>query len=91
MKAPTSVMTSTIHLRAHEPTPDTTPRPRKKPAPKASAIPVPFAYAPSDDGTDENLLILLHGLGDTHIPFGRLGRSLKLPQTATLAIRAGEQ
>jgi predicted esterase len=34
-----------------------------KPAPKISAIPVPFYYAPSEDGTDENLLILLHGLG----------------------------
>ncbi|KAI0084966.1 hypothetical protein BDY19DRAFT_897508 [Irpex rosettiformis] len=61
-----------------------------KPRPKPSAITVPFNYYPSDDGTDENLLILLHGLGDTHIPFGNLGRSLKLPQTATLAIRAPE-
>ncbi|KAI0796401.1 hypothetical protein BC629DRAFT_1592623 [Irpex lacteus] len=61
-----------------------------KPRPKSSAITVPFDYNPSDDGTDENLLILLHGLGDTHIPFGKLGRSLKLPQTATLALRAPE-
>ena len=37
--------------------------PRVKPAPSKDAIPVPFDYAPSDDGTDENLLILLHGLG----------------------------
>ena len=37
--------------------------PRTKPPPKPSAIPVPFVYNPSDDGTDENLLILLHGLG----------------------------
>lgn len=47
-----------------------------------------FAYAPSSDGVDENLLILFHGFGDTHVPFARLGASLKLPQTATLAIRA---
>ncbi|KAI0074929.1 hypothetical protein K474DRAFT_1600699 [Panus rudis PR-1116 ss-1] len=67
--------------------------PRVKPRPKqgSAAIPVPFEYTPSDDGTDENLLILLHGLGDTHVPFGKLGKQLKLPQTATLAIRAPEQ
>ncbi|PIL26395.1 hypothetical protein GSI_12152 [Ganoderma sinense ZZ0214-1] len=68
---------------------DTTPK--TKPAPKASAIPVPFVYHPSDDGTDENLLVLLHGLGDTQIPFGKLGRQLHLPQTAALALRAPEQ
>jgi len=55
-------MTPDIHIReyvssSHEPTP------RVKPAPTRSAIPVPFSYSPSDDGTDENLLILLHGLG----------------------------
>ncbi|KAH9829261.1 uncharacterized protein C8Q71DRAFT_718508 [Rhodofomes roseus] len=65
--------------------------PRTKPAPKSSAISVPFTYTPSDDGTDENLLVLLHGLGDTHVPFGKLGNQLKLPQTATLALRAPEQ
>ncbi|KAI0742273.1 hypothetical protein C8Q80DRAFT_1108962 [Daedaleopsis nitida] len=68
---------------------DTTPR--IKTPPKSSAIPVPFVYNASDDGTDENLLILLHGLGDTQIPFGKLGRQLHLPQTATLALRAPEQ
>jgi hypothetical protein len=29
--------------------------------------------------------------GDSHVPFAKLGRSLKLPQTATLALRAPEQ
>ncbi|KAG0704137.1 hypothetical protein DFH29DRAFT_393054 [Suillus ampliporus] len=61
---------------------------RVKPAPQTSSIRTKFFYSPSDDGTDENLLILLHGLGDTNLPFARLGRSLKLPQTATLALRA---
>ena len=89
--------------------------PRVKPSPKNSKVPGQFFYAPSDDGTDENLLILLHGLGtlvrqlptfgsgceklmvfvtspgDTHIPFSKLGKSLKLPQTAVLALRAPEQ
>ncbi|KAI0922696.1 hypothetical protein AcV5_009598 [Taiwanofungus camphoratus] len=55
--------------------------PRTKKPPQVSSIPVPFTYSASDDGTDENLLVLLHGLG----------RQLKLPQTATLALRAPEQ
>ena len=38
-------------------------QPRIKPSPKSSKLPGQFFYAPSDDGTDENLLILLHGLG----------------------------
>ncbi|KAG9313805.1 hypothetical protein JVU11DRAFT_6166 [Chiua virens] len=67
------------------------PSPRTKPAPNSSKIPLVFSYTPSDDGTDENLLILLHGLGDSHTPFAKLGRSLHLPQTATLALRAPEQ
>ncbi|KAG8842668.1 hypothetical protein FRB91_004004, partial [Serendipita sp. 411] len=49
-----------------------------------------FTYSSSQDGVDENLLILFHGFGDTHIPFVKLAKSLKLPQTATLAIRAPE-
>ncbi|KAF8208213.1 hypothetical protein K438DRAFT_1574755 [Mycena galopus ATCC 62051] len=76
------------------------PSPRVKKPPQTAKIPVPFFYAPSDDGTDENLLILLHGLGnicqlcikgDTHIPFSKLGRQFKLPQTAVLAVRAPDQ
>ncbi|KAF9078697.1 hypothetical protein BDP27DRAFT_1310031 [Rhodocollybia butyracea] len=64
---------------------------RVKKTPLESRIPTPFYYSPSDDGTDENLLVLLHGLGDTHIPFSKLGRQLKLPQSATLALRAPEK
>ena len=59
--------------------------------PRESAIPVQFSYTPSDDGVDENLLILLHGLGDTQVPFANLGKQLKLPQTATMALRAPEK
>lgn len=36
---------------------------RAKPLPDMIAIPTEFTYFPSADGTDENLLILLHGLG----------------------------
>ncbi len=38
-------------------------RPKVKPPPQSTAISAPFDYSPSDDGTDENLLVLLHGLG----------------------------
>ena len=30
-------------------------------------------------------------IGDTHVPFAKLGRSLNLPQTATLSIRGPEK
>ncbi|KAI0267475.1 hypothetical protein BC834DRAFT_968968 [Gloeopeniophorella convolvens] len=81
-------MAAELHLRA---APASDARPRTMPPPQASALAAPFSYAPSDDGTDENLLVMLHGLGDTHAPFGALARGLKLPQTATLALRAPEQ
>ena len=51
-----------IHIRETTQS-SVTASPRVKPAPTKDAISVPFDYAPSDDGTDENLLILLHGLG----------------------------
>jgi len=35
-----------------------------------------------------NLLVLLHGAGDSHIPFDKLGQTMALPQTATLSIAA---
>ncbi|EKM78385.1 hypothetical protein AGABI1DRAFT_75973, partial [Agaricus bisporus var. burnettii JB137-S8] len=87
----TSGVQKEIHIREAESGSSDTSTPRIKPSPKSERIPVSFEYTPSDDGTDENLLILLHGLGDTHIPFAKLGKQLKLPQTATLAIRAPEK
>ncbi|KAJ7628470.1 hypothetical protein FB45DRAFT_918361 [Roridomyces roridus] len=81
--------TQEIHIREAQAA--SNPTPRVKPPPSTQKIPVPFFYAPSDDGTDENLLILLHGLGDTHLPFSKLGRQLKLPQTAVMAVRAPDQ
>lgn len=53
-------MASNIHIRESE----SNPQPRVKISPQQSSVPVPFSYTPSDDGTDENLLILLHGLGE---------------------------
>lgn len=35
----------------------------------------------------QNILILLHGLGDTHEPFAALGTNLNLPETACLSVR----
>ncbi|POY76437.1 A/B superfamily hydrolase [Rhodotorula taiwanensis] len=43
---------------------------------------------PRDGNVESNLLILLHGLGDTAKPFAHLGQSLNLPQTAVLALQA---
>ena len=58
-------MDSEFHLRAAtHPSP---PLPRIKPTPQSTSISAPFSYSPSDDGTDENILILLHGLG-SHRP-----------------------
>jgi hypothetical protein len=56
---------SEFHLRAAS----DAARPRIKPPPHLAAISAPFSYTPSDDGTDENLLILLHGLGSRTPPF----------------------
>jgi hypothetical protein len=38
--------------------------PRIKPPPSTGKMPIVFSYSPSRDGVDENLLILLHGLGE---------------------------
>jgi predicted esterase len=43
-------------------------------------------YAPSADGIDTNLLILLPGLGDTAANFAKFGTRLSLPQTAILTL-----
>jgi predicted esterase len=45
-------------------------------------IPSPNSHPPL------NILILLHGLGDAETPFASLGRTLNLPYTACISIRA---
>ena len=42
--------------------------------------------APSSHPT--NLLILLHGLGDTSVPFTNLGKQLALPETTCISLQA---
>jgi predicted esterase len=46
-----------------------------------------YRHAPNEQ-PNTNLLILLHGAGDTHLPFDKLAHTMVLPQTATLAISA---
>ncbi|KAG7670686.1 hypothetical protein Ndes2526B_g00472 [Nannochloris sp. 'desiccata'] len=48
----------------------------------------PFHQVPSIDTIDENLLLLLHGLGDNPRPFSSLAKTLELPQTSYLALGA---
>jgi len=43
---------------------------------------------PPSSGTAVNILILLHGLGDTNTSFTSLGRNLNLPETACLSLQA---
>lgn len=38
-------------------------------------------------GTPVNILILLHGLGDTQVSFAQLGKNLNLPETACISLR----
>lgn len=45
-----------------------------------------YKYRHSSDGIDNNLLIMLHGAGDTHEPYDKLAIQVALPQTATLAV-----
>jgi predicted esterase len=48
---------------------------------KLSIIAPPNAQAPL------NVVVLLHGLGDTELPFANLGRQLNLPYTACISVR----
>lgn len=46
-------------------------------------------YSPSPSGIDSNLIVFLHGLGDTSEPFFKLGRQFQqtIPQTAVLSVQ----
>lgn len=44
------------------------------------ASPSAWEFVPSPDGLNENLLVLLHGLGDGPSGFARLARQMRLPQ-----------
>lgn len=65
--------------------------PTVHPAPTLSHPSLIYTYTPSPSSITSNLLILFHGLGDTHLPFSTLGKSLNLPQTAVLSLRGPER
>jgi predicted esterase len=46
-----------------------------------------LSIIPPSSGQPLNILILLHGLGDTNTSFSQLGKNLNLPETATLSIQ----
>lgn len=48
----------------------------------------PSPQSQSQSRPPPNILLLLHGLGDTHTPFTNLGTSLALPETTVLTIQA---
>ncbi|KAJ3068506.1 hypothetical protein HDU98_008340 [Podochytrium sp. JEL0797] len=47
-----------------------------------------FSYSGSPDGIDTHVLVLFHGVGDTHDNFLRFGQRMALPQTAVLSLGA---
>ncbi|KAI5851291.1 Phospholipase/Carboxylesterase-domain-containing protein [Morchella snyderi] len=56
--------------------------------PESSDFPSGLAYTLKTPAkAAQNILILFHGLGDTHEPFAALGTNLNLPETACLAIK----
>ncbi|KAI9142354.1 Alpha/Beta hydrolase protein [Paraphysoderma sedebokerense] len=57
--------------------------------PSQSDFPLKFVYIPPPNKNPaSNILLLLHGLGDSELPFANLGRSLQLPQTAVMSVTA---
>lgn len=64
-------------------TPSTQPR-----LPTLSDLPSPLVGTiVAHDTSVSNCLILLHGLGDSHLPFAQLARCLNLPQTVCISLR----
>ncbi|KAF2651861.1 alpha/beta-hydrolase [Lophiostoma macrostomum CBS 122681] len=52
-----------------------------------SAVNLTITLPPSSQ-PPSNVLLLLHGLGDTNSPFTRLGQKLSLPETVCIAVQA---
>ena len=68
----------------------TPPVPASPCAPRPSRLPRGlrnFAWVPSADGANSNLLLLLHGLGDTEDNYRKLAERMQLPQTCVLTLR----
>ncbi|KAI4797280.1 alpha/beta-hydrolase [Aureobasidium sp. EXF-8846] len=61
--------------------------------PKTSDFPSTWTLTVSPPPSSQrptNVLILLHGLGDAHLPFAQLGTQMNLPETACISIKAPE-
>ncbi|KAJ4460075.1 putative phospholipase carboxylesterase [Paratrimastix pyriformis] len=56
-------------------------------SPSPADFPLEFVFHHSCDGRDTNVLILLHGLGDTPAPFANLALRMRLPQTCSLSLK----
>jgi predicted esterase len=61
--------------------------PRKMNMPNCSRIDEADNLAAAKNQPPTNVLILLHGLGDTHKSFAQFGRAMALPETACIAVR----
>ena len=65
--------------------------PGRVPAPAdfPSSLTLSIVQPPEPRGTQtSNVLILLHGIGDSNVPFANLASQMKLPETACIALRA---
>ncbi|KAL4974337.1 Alpha/Beta hydrolase protein [Aspergillus desertorum] len=66
--------------------------PTRMPTPSDFPSSLTFTLTPPPPSTSNrlppNILLLLHGLGDTHTPFTTLASQLSLPETTVLTIRA---
>lgn len=55
---------------------------------KADGLPGTYSVVPPPNGqAATNILMLLHGLGDTEIPFKSFAEKLQLPETGCIALR----
>ncbi len=57
-------------------------------SPSSLSLGPPLTCAAPSSQPPTNILILLHGLGDTNASFTKLGEQLNLPETACIAIQA---
>lgn len=78
-----STMEQPLTLKPVKPTPGPSVR-----APSGSDLaPWSYDYIPAQK-PPANLLIFLHGMGDTKASFANLARSMKWPETATISLQA---
>lgn len=59
----------------------------RHPLPSDFPSSITLSIIPPSTSSPINILILLHGLGDTHVSFAQLGKNLNLPETACIALR----